>query len=127
MRRNGLRAGASVSLRWNGVCYDAKRYTYGAGQLPCGERANTTSDEMSDPGDDGKPALRGGRYANVFQVGHNAFEFVIDFGQQYGQDEEARFHTRIITNPAHVQPLIDTLSDSLAHYRRQYGDPPEQS
>jgi hypothetical protein len=24
-----------------------------------------------------------GRYANYFQIGHNAFEFIIDFGQGY--------------------------------------------
>jgi len=24
-----------------------------------------------------------GRYANYFKVGHNAFEFVLDFGQYY--------------------------------------------
>ena len=28
-----------------------------------------------------------GRYANYFKVGHNAFEFVFDLGQYYGDDE----------------------------------------
>lgn len=78
---------------------------------------------MSDPPDADRPAPIAGHYANVFQIGHNAFEFVIDFGQQYGADDHARFHTRIVTAPAHVQTLIDTLADSLAHYRGEFGDP----
>jgi hypothetical protein len=39
-----------------------------------------------------------GKYANYFKVGYNAFEFVIDFGQCYSDDEEAQLHTRIITS-----------------------------
>jgi hypothetical protein len=31
---------------------------------------------------------RKGRYANALQVGHNAFEFVLDFGQDYQEDQE---------------------------------------
>ena len=36
-----------------------------------------------------------GKYANYFKVGHNAFEFVLDFGQYYPANGEAQFHTRI--------------------------------
>lgn len=52
-----------------------------------------------------------GRYANYFKVGHNAFEFVLDFGQFYPGSEKAELCTRIITpdlcentvrNPARV-------------------------
>ena len=78
---------------------------------------------MDENAADETPTPIDGRYANVFQVGHNAFEFVIDFGQQYGHGERARFHTRIITNPAHIKALIDTLGDSLRHYSSEYGDP----
>jgi hypothetical protein len=34
-----------------------------------------------------------GRYANYFKVGHNAFEFLLDFGQLYAESREAQFHT----------------------------------
>ncbi len=32
-----------------------------------------------------------GQYANYYQVGHNAFEFVLDFGQYYPENGEAQF------------------------------------
>ena len=50
-----------------------------------------------------------GRYANYFKVGHNAFEFVIDFGQFYPKNGEAQFHTRIITSPNLAKALLETL------------------
>jgi hypothetical protein len=62
---------------------------------------------------DGK-AYRGGkkiegRYANYFMVGHNAFEFVIDFGQYYSENEEAEPCTRIVTSPCYARELLETL------------------
>ena len=62
-----------------------------------------------------------GRYANYFKVGHNAFEFVIDFGQCYNKDEEAKLHTRIITNPIYAKALLETLQKSLEQYEEHYG------
>ena len=40
-----------------------------------------------------------GRYANYFKVGHNAFEFVLDFGQSYVDEEDAQIHTRLVSSP----------------------------
>ena len=54
-----------------------------------------------------------GRYANYFQVGHNAFEFLLDFGQLYAESERARIHTRIIINPAYMKSLVETLRESI--------------
>jgi len=34
----------------------------------------------------------GGRYANCFQVGYNANEFVVDFGQDHGEGQIGRAH-----------------------------------
>lgn len=62
-----------------------------------------------------------GRYANAFQVGHNAFEFLLDFGQVAPDREQARFHTRIITAPAYAKALFETLKDSLARYEQKHG------
>lgn len=39
------------------------------------------------------------RYANYFEIGHNAAEFVLDFGQAYSPAKERRLHTRIVTSP----------------------------
>jgi len=63
-----------------------------------------------------------GRYANYFKVGHNACEFVIDFGQIYHEGgDNAGFHTRIITNPIHAKAFLETLLYSMDQYERSYG------
>ncbi len=69
------------------------------------------------------PVIRiNGRYANFFKVGHNAFEFVIDFGQIYhGEGDRAKFHTRIITNPFHAKAFLEALLNSIDQYQRAFG------
>ena len=62
-----------------------------------------------------------GRYANYFKVGHNAFEFVLDFGQYYPEDAVAQFHTRIISNPAYTKALFQTLGESIEQYEQTFG------
>jgi hypothetical protein len=61
-----------------------------------------------------------GRYANYFQIGFNAYEFVIDFGLAY-PPEEGRFHTRIVTNPGVARDLSETLGRSLRDHDREHG------
>ena len=55
--------------------------------------------EYKDPQDGKKPE---GRYANYFKIGHNAFEFVLDFGQLYPENGQEQIHTRIITSPIYA-------------------------
>lgn len=62
-----------------------------------------------------------GKYANYFQVGHNAFEFLLDFGQVYLEGKQEHFHTRIVTSPAYAVELLKVLSESLEQYERTYG------
>ena len=68
-----------------------------------------------------------GRYANDFQVGYNAFEFVIDFGQFYPENTEAKFHTRIITGPAYAKVLSETLRGALEQYEQTFGGIPKDN
>jgi hypothetical protein len=63
-----------------------------------------------------------GHYANYFQVGHNAFEFAIDFGQLYVNSPDAHIHTRIITSPSYVKALLQTLSASIGGYEKTFGE-----
>jgi hypothetical protein len=65
------------------------------------------------------------RYANYFQVGHNAFEFLLDFGQCYRHGPERLLHTRIITGPAYAKALSRTLQESLARYEKAHGRIPD--
>jgi len=62
-----------------------------------------------------------GQYANHFEVGHNAVEFVLDFGQLYADSPGARIHTRIITSPTYAHDLLELLQKSIDEYRRGYG------
>lgn len=64
--------------------------------------------------------MRQGRYANSFAVGHNAFEFILDFGQKY-DDAEGHVHTRIVTGPSYARALYETLGMSLQQYEREFG------
>jgi len=62
-----------------------------------------------------------GKYANYFKVGHNAFEFVLDFGQYYPEIDEAELYTRIITSPRYAKELLSTLQESIEHHENSYG------
>lgn len=62
-----------------------------------------------------------GRYANCFEVGHNAFEFVLDFGQKYDDADAGTTHTRIVTSPTYAKALLQTLAESLQRYESDFG------
>ena len=62
-----------------------------------------------------------GRYANYFEVGHNAFEFLLDFGQYYPETDEAALYTRIVTSPCYAKSLLETLRDSIEQYEKNFG------
>lgn len=62
-----------------------------------------------------------GQYANYFQVGQNAIEFLIEFGQLYEGEVNPKFHTRIITSPEYAKELRDLLQKSLAEYEARFG------
>ncbi len=62
-----------------------------------------------------------GRYANYFRVGHNAFEFVLDFGQYFPETDRAELYTRIITNPCYAKSLLKTLCESIDRYEKIFG------
>jgi hypothetical protein len=60
-----------------------------------------------------------GRYANFFQIGHNAFEFLIEFGQHESGD--SAIHTRIYVSPQHAQMLANLMLDTLQQHERIFG------
>lgn len=61
-----------------------------------------------------------GRYANYFLVGYNAFEFVLDFGQHYAEDERVQLHTRIVTGPVYAKALLHFLQECLDKYELDF-------
>jgi hypothetical protein len=62
-----------------------------------------------------------GVYANYFQIGQTASEFVIDFGQQYQGRPPIACHTRIVTSPGYARALLETLADAVAAYSARFG------
>jgi hypothetical protein len=62
-----------------------------------------------------------GSYANYFEIGHTAFEFVLDFGEAYAGSEPPPCHTRIVTSPVYVLALLDLLQKSVADFQSQFG------
>ena len=65
------------------------------------------------------------RYANYFVIGHNAFEFLLDFGQFAEGNEEPQINVRIVTYPVYVKQLLVTLADAVNAYEQAFGPIPE--
>lgn len=60
-----------------------------------------------------------GKYANFFNVGHNTYEFVFEFGQLYESGDAPFVHTRIITSPAYAKELLKTLQEAVIEQERR--------
>lgn len=61
-------------------------------------------------------------YANQFEVGFNAFEFLLDFAQNYDSAEGmALAHTRIVTAPAYAKVFLALLERSVGEYEAAFG------
>lgn len=61
-------------------------------------------------------------YANYFEVGHNAFEFLIDFGQFQPESGEVSMHNRIVTGPVHAKLLTKLLTEAIAYFEAEHGE-----
>jgi hypothetical protein len=67
------------------------------------------------------------RYSNYLDVGHSAFEFLLDFGQHYESDEgTGRIHTRIVTSPYYAKQFARLLEQALHGYEAVHGDIPNE-
>jgi hypothetical protein len=60
-------------------------------------------------------------YANNFEVGNNAFEFVIVFGEVYDGDGAKVWHGRVVSAPVPAKLLCDLLHRALEEYEREFG------
>jgi hypothetical protein len=79
------------------------------------------------PGGGKGPGDLEGRYANYFEIGHNAFEFLVDFGQLYFEEPGAQMHTRIVTSPIFAKKLAETLNRALCQYEQAHGRVPDEA
>jgi hypothetical protein len=62
-----------------------------------------------------RPLREDARYANFFQIGYNAFEFLLEFGQA------GRVQTSIYVSPQHAMMLHELLKETLEKYQAAYG------
>lgn len=61
------------------------------------------------------------RYSNYFEIGHNAFEFIFDFGQYHPEDSAAHMHSRIVTGPVYAKLLAGLLQDAVKRFEDEHG------
>ncbi len=61
------------------------------------------------------------KYANYLEVGHNPFEFLLEFGQHQEGDTEPLFHSRIIANPVYAKAFLDLLRAAVDSYEATFG------
>lgn len=80
---------------------------------------------MAKPSSTSRPRAPLARYANYFELGHNAFEFMIDFGQYRHEARDVALHTRIAFGPTHAKLLAGMLARALAEHEAEHGPVPE--
>jgi Protein of unknown function (DUF3467) len=61
-------------------------------------------------------------YSNYFEVGHNAFEFLIDFGQFQPEHGKVSMHSRMVTGPVHAKLISKLLSEAIARFEDEHGE-----
>ena len=64
-------------------------------------------------------------YANYFEIGYNAFEFLLDTGQVEPQSGEIRFTSRVAISPVHAKLLSGLLARSIAQFEAVYETIPD--
>lgn len=77
-------------------------------------------------GEEEKLAIEG-RSSNHFELAFTESEFLIDFGQAYGDSDEALVHTRIIVTPRSAKTLLQMLKEIVAKYETSIGPIPERN
>ena len=59
-------------------------------------------------------------YANYFEVGHNAFEFLLDAGQVMPESGDIQLMSRIAVSPVHAKLLANLLSRSVDQFESDF-------
>ena len=66
-------------------------------------------------------------YANYCEVGHNAFEFLVDFGQFRPELGAVEVHSRIVSGPVQAKLFARLMADAVARFEASHGPIPELS
>lgn len=88
--------------------------------MPKSEHRHASPDERG--GAEGERVITPAVYANRFEIGHNAFEFLFDFGQEFEAAGETRaLHLRVATAPAYAKAFRALLDQSIDQYEALFG------
>ena len=84
----------------------------------------TSSPDPDRAGGSEKPAAL---YVNYFEMGHNPFEFLLDFGQYHpvsgdAGDGTTAIHSRIALAPPYAKMLAELLARSVREHEAEYGE-----
>ena len=79
---------------------------------------------MNESADESPHHATAGRYANYFEIGHNAFEFLVDFGHATPDDATPTPHTRVVMSPGTAREFLRVLHGSVAEFERKFGSIP---
>lgn len=77
--------------------------------------------EVSEPDNHDDERVVGRWYANSFEVGHNAFEFKVDCGQDRPGGELVTVYFRVIASPVNARELFRLLGVGLLRYVDTFG------
>jgi hypothetical protein len=61
------------------------------------------------------------RYANVFRIGCNEYEMILDFGQVDPDGKAEAVHTRIVMAVANGKLLLTLLSEAVVNHELSRG------
>jgi len=78
-------------------------------------------DDEDDPDVD-RSGVGEARYSNYAQVGHNASEFIFDFGQGWVDEKPIRVYVRVVTTPDMAYEIYEQLYKALNQYRVAFGE-----
>lgn len=78
---------------------------------------------MDDDGKDDRDdrPVAGRWYANSFEVGHSAFEFKVDCGQDSPDGKMMTLYFRVIASPFNTRELFRLLGMQLLRYADRFG------
>ena len=60
-------------------------------------------------------------YANYCEVGFNAYEFLIDFGQFRPEQAAIHVHSRIVSGPVQAKLFARMLAEAIARHEAEHG------
>lgn len=60
-------------------------------------------------------------YANYCEVGHNAFEFLLDFGQFRPESGKVHVHSRIVAGPVQAKLFARLFTQAIDRFEASHG------